>query len=593
MVSTNSATTNLAEIISSQRSTRAASAPDSSADSGESKLSRWAPAIVLLALAAVEILTFGPVLKNVGFYLDDWLALSYMQFCTSDYFGRIFQYMLTDPRVLIRPLEAVHFVTMFNLFGSAPGGYHIVNGVLEVGAAFFLFLSVRAFSRNSVVGFFAAVFLLLYPTHDCTHYWMVASSCNLSMLFSMSSLWCAIRFAQTSGKRFLVYSLALFGLSIANYEALMPLVSLNVLAYYMIANPQLKPNFPSVRNAVFLAAAYASLIVGFVFYQHKIIPIFGRGFTHYVVLKPSLMLETVANGVWTSSPFKVLPFAAQYISNVPAKLAAMEPVILTILALVIAGTTYVLYRSQNQAASVNQASSQSRERSGIAKLLFLGAFIVPTSYTIFGLNPEYAPTLTTIFARVNFGASVGLGLIFGVGVFWAVSKLNSWKLQSAVAALSLFVFSTFFMLTSWGLSEPWTKSWAVQKHVMDLVKLRKDSIRAGDSVMLINCPRYVLWAPVFDGVWDFQAMMKLALKDQFVQGGVVSERIEVNHDALRDVSMGSICGVYPYTRLFILQPDKNRFEQVRSAQEFVREVETNGLYFGLSKDAVKRWKQPI
>ena len=580
MVSTDAATTNLAEILASERAPGTFASPGANSNLEENcnKASRWIPLLVLLSLAAVEILTFGPVLKNVGFYLDDWLALSYMQFCTSDYFGRIFQYMLTDPRVLIRPLEAVHFVSMFNLFGSAPGGYHIVNGVLEVASAFFLFLSIRAFSRNSIIGFFAAVFLLLYPTHDCTHYWMVASSCNLSMLFSMSSLWCAIRFAQSINSRFLVYSLALFGLSIANYEALMPLVALNVLAYYLIANPQPKPSSAAVKNAVFLAAAYASLIVGFVFYQHKIIPIFGRGFNHYVVLKPSLMLDTVTNGVMTSSPFKVLPFAAQYISNVPAKLAAMEPLILSILALVLAGTTYLLYRSQNQ------------ETKGIGKLLFLGAFIIPTSYTIFGLNPEYAPTLTTIFARVNFGATVGLALIFGAALYWAVSRLNPFRARSAVAAVSLFIFSSFFLLTNWGLSEPWTKSWAVQKHVMDLVKLRKDSIKAGDSVMLINCPRYVLWAPVFDGVWDFQAMMKLALKNQFVQGGVVSERIEVNHDALRDVSMGSICGVYPYTRLFILQPDKNRFEQVKSAGEFVQEVEENGLYFGLSREAVEKWK---
>jgi hypothetical protein len=71
---------------------------------------RYVDAIALVSLVALELLVFLPIISRVGYYLDDWATLAYLHFAPKDsLFNFLYSYFINDGRVLIRPLEVLHY----------------------------------------------------------------------------------------------------------------------------------------------------------------------------------------------------------------------------------------------------------------------------------------------------------------------------------------------------------------------------------------------------------------------------------------------------------------------------------------------------
>ena len=140
---------------------------------------------------------------------------------------------------MIRPVEAVHFSLMYLLFGDQPLGYHLMNGVLEVLSAVLFYLVLCRIGIGYGVAILSAMLLLVYPNHDSTHYWMVCGSVTLSLVFSLASILLSLQ-AITAKRRWLQTLGATFfyGLSMFNYETLMPLAFLNVALVYFVDRHQ-------------------------------------------------------------------------------------------------------------------------------------------------------------------------------------------------------------------------------------------------------------------------------------------------------------------------------------------------------------------
>ena len=71
--------------------------------------SNWFPNLtVFLALLICEAVWVGPIIGKVGFYLDDWATFS--ELCHQQQnWPSLIQAILNDPRIVIRPLEAIVF----------------------------------------------------------------------------------------------------------------------------------------------------------------------------------------------------------------------------------------------------------------------------------------------------------------------------------------------------------------------------------------------------------------------------------------------------------------------------------------------------
>src|SRR5882724_7760722 len=107
-----------------------------------SRLARFHWLVALLSIAFLELAWFGPIFRKVGFYLDDWITLSLIQFGPHNLFQAFHQYLISDPRVIVRPVEAFYYVAEFFVFGVNPLGYHLFNAGLEIAAAFLLYKSL-------------------------------------------------------------------------------------------------------------------------------------------------------------------------------------------------------------------------------------------------------------------------------------------------------------------------------------------------------------------------------------------------------------------------------------------------------------------
>src|SRR5579883_2625861 len=110
----------------------------------------------LLVLALVECLVFGSSINRIGFYLDDWHLLKELQIASGSYPSLLLA-CLKDPRIIPRPLEAIHFATVYSLFHTSPLGYHIVNCLMEILFGWLSYLSLVRITNNHLFSFLVGV----------------------------------------------------------------------------------------------------------------------------------------------------------------------------------------------------------------------------------------------------------------------------------------------------------------------------------------------------------------------------------------------------------------------------------------------------
>lgn len=564
--------------------------------------------VSVVGLVLVELLCFLPIMRRVGFYLDDWATLCQLNFGPKEqgFWALALHYCLNNTLVVIRPIEAVHFCLAYWNFGIDPLPWHLVNVVFEIVTAILAYAILRRLSGSSAVGFFAAVFLLLCPTHDSSHYWVVCSSVSLSFALYLGSLLATLHAVVTVNllRRLVLHSLSsvLFALSLFNYEMFMPLATVNVAISVLLSIRErsallaeskkrfslilFKHYFLSTLPTIFAMVLPILLLV---LYLKLVVPFVSNSSMRSISFDISVFLLTVWNGVQLNSPGSFSCFVAARAAEGLEGLSSLEA--LRVLFITSTTTSLVVWLNSRDAISAPLKERSDSSISGMP-LVFLGLVTIFVAYTIFGLSPDYNPTFLTLSNRINTGASFGLALVISgfftsrAGVFGHSWERMQFSLMVIFCVLSVSVFS----LANIGLSKPWIASWKTQKHIQEKLVKHAGLLPAGASVLLLNCPRYVMWAPVYDGVWDFQNTARILLNQKNFNANVVSERLIVDAVGVKDVSRGIECGVYAFSSLYLLVPPDCLPLRASTPQQFIDIVEEKGMGFGLQREAVTRWK---
>src|SRR3990167_1997404 len=144
--------------------------------------------VIFACLTIVWLLCFGHIDCRVGFYLDDWATFSPMHFVEKTWWS-LFQSCLADDRLVIRPLECGLFALTWLAFGDHPLGHHLINGAFEILGAFLAHLALSRLTANRALSLVAALLVLIYPTHDATHYWVIASAISGALTLYLLSLY--------------------------------------------------------------------------------------------------------------------------------------------------------------------------------------------------------------------------------------------------------------------------------------------------------------------------------------------------------------------------------------------------------------------
>ncbi|HEY9783920.1 MAG TPA: hypothetical protein V6D17_00870 [Candidatus Obscuribacterales bacterium] len=559
----------------------------STCSEAESKLARaidrWHWLIAILTLSLVEILCFGRLAKQAGFYLDDWRMLGHLRLDAPEagLLPSVVAY-LGDPLMLIRPIQAVYFACLQQAFGLAPLGYHVTNGVFEVLSAFFLYLTLRAITGNRLAAIASAILFLIYPSHDANHYWVLSGAANLSMAATTASFWLTLKGLEKGSLGLHALAVLCFTFSIFCYEILLPLCAVNVMLCFfhsLSSRSLLKTAVTTIICGLSFSLAIASLL----FYTRVIAPLLGEAAVYKVSFHPGHVLKTVTNGFLLNCPHESWAFFFSQSSQYCAHLFKASDVV------VLLGLVAVITAALACFSTLKERPAQA----GV--LISMGLTAIICSYTIFGLSQNYPPTYQTILNRINTGAGVGVAFVIAGIIQWMqrLCVVKGGSLLSGLIVAFTTALAIFYTTTNWGLSNPWLISWQMQKHIGQSIKKNISMFKDGDSLILLNCPRYVMWSPVFDGVWDFENMLHVVTGNRKLRGGVVSERMDIDEATARDVANGVLCGVYDFEHMYVIIPPKCNIIKVTSARHFIEVVRQHGFGFQLDRGVITKWKRQL
>ena len=626
---------------------------------------------VLTALLLVQVACFLPLCFKVGFYLDDWLTFWNLHFAPHNPLDLI-KSSLSDPRMVTRPIQCIYYGLTYFFFGDRPLPYHILRWALEFLGVVCLYLGLLKLSGKRIFATLAALFFILYPNHDATHYWVGAGlgpGFGLTLYLGSFALLVEAVFEQAQKKRIFLYAASLFTFALCAfcYESFLPMLSMSFCTL-MLSGFAAKSNFVKrAYKSLLYLLPFVGVALAEPFYQRVLLPRISKTF-----LSPStfdlnyfLSVFPAAADVSFGPEFFSFCFARAHEALISFSMMSGVQVIGGILAAACALAIAAILSDgrsrrdnsigefdsasdsnasgsngsrsvENQSASLPEASEtqgtidfqsshQSLARQGetagdllespgdiscasdalpekapsltgnFAPLSFIisGIVIFLCSYLTFAVAQGYTPVLETMLNRVNIGGSVAMSIIFAALLsMLSNDRATGWAAhwRAASVALPLLVL---FILANLGLSAFWICSWEVQKNTRFLIQKQAAKIKAGDCIILAHTHRYLMWAPVFDGTWDFQSMIRMTLNRNDIQGGVISDRLSIQGDNVVDNSLGYVCASYPADKITLLIPSGEIWIPTRSASGFVEAIENNKSNVFIDQSTLDRWRAAL
>lgn len=510
-----------------------------------------------VALFLAVYSAFGINLAKLGVYLDEWISFGKLHFADHSLANLIYSYLL-DAKVIVRPLEALHYPVLFYFFGVNPFPYHLVNTVSEYLAALFFFLFLEKLSRNRSLSLASALLYLLIPNHDATHYSIVASSISVAAAFLTLSLYLFILSFDRKKTLFLSLSAISFAGSIYHYEFALPFIALfPLISLYKNQTGSLKAKLLKtlLENLPFLFVALSMVL-----FRTKFLPTIQKGLSYSVVCDSSHFFDVIGRGL-------AINFAPEAQAFYWSLLSQPNPMGL-------AGYIWLLATVLVSFTLMAKVEEGDKKTTAIA-LLGLGLLLVPLSYTIYGFSPEHMPVLETGMNRVNAGAAFGNSLVFASVIYLLASLFGNQTKRVFAALISLLVAA--FIVIDWQFATPWIVSWQAQRQIQQTIKNNASKFESGDGILLVGIGRFIRWAPVLDGTWDFQNSVRIILNNQNINATVLSDRIKAGKEGLTDSFGNVILTDLKYDRLWLFICQKGLLLKVQSKAELEEKLKENGV----------------
>ncbi len=520
-----------------------------------------------MCLLLIEVITFGINVKNVGIYQDEWITLQ-LHFAPPS-LTQLISICFWNPRIIVRPLEALHFGPLFYFVKENPLWYHITCYIWEFFGAWFLYLALHRFTRITTTAFIAALLYLLYPIHDVTHYEIVASSLTISMAFFTASLWLYIK--GLDEQRFVLIGLSAFAyfLSIYNYELCLPLLALYPLFYLLRPRNALEVNqnkekLNTLKTFIIFQIPSTLVFISMLVYRRLLLPNLGLGYNYAMIFN----LSNFFSVLWAGWIVSFSPFTLQFFLSMLAQAISQGLSTLLLLLLTLAVCSLFFYFLKE---SHNEKANETIFTGNLFSLIIVGILSITFSYTIYGLSPEHKPVIDAWLNRVNLGGALGASMI--IAAFFSLLKSHltiiPQHFRQILFAALVSIFSGALILINWQFAKPWIVSWTAQKELIAFLRNHAHEIKSGDSIIIGHIIRYTSkWTPVVDGVWDFQAIVRTTLDNDKVNGAVVTERLTMTKDSLIDKYGNILLGTFPFKQMILCDPLKKCWTRISSRQKF-------------------------
>jgi hypothetical protein len=565
-------------------------------------------------LALIVILSVIFYINRLGFYYDDWAVLATMDLAEDQSADALFTRMITDvPPTMGRPVQVLHFVVLYKLFGLKPLGYHIANVLCFVANALLFYLCLLELRFSRLLALAVPLVYIFLPHYSTDRFWFATFVTPLAMALYFVSLYFDLRAIGARRWRFTWKAgsiAALLGSSLG-YETTLGLFLINpFLVWYRQRRYQTASEGQRKgRTALFILYGSNPVIVVLIFVLKVILvqrddPTLPNGdLVHYYMR----MAYRVIKPVWREWDFgfNIWGFLGVDIIDRGLKLPllALEALVQRYIEwpqLVVTGSLGML-----TSLYLYHAASQERawllHRREWVRIVVTGLMVSVAGYAIFFIVPNVEFTLAGIQNRVSMSAAAGIAVALVGAIGWTVSNMSGEYLRRGAFASLVALLAASGCLVDSAIASFWTAAFQREGMVMAAIRNHFRTLPEGSTLILDGICPTVGPAIVFASSWDLTGALQLMYRDRTLRANVVPglerqgdlvqgardpkghsqnppPKLKVTPDGVEMITSGYLAR-YPYGPGLIIyniaQDTDGRIGDQQAAEDYFRNIRSN------------------
>jgi hypothetical protein len=483
-------------------------------------------------LTLIVILSVIFYVNRLGFYGDDWSILAAMDLADDNSTNALIARVITDaPQTMGRPVQVLHFVVSYELFGLKPLGYHITNALFFVANSLLFYFCLLELRFSRLLALAVPLVYILLPHYSTDRFWLATVVAPLAMALYFASLYFDLRAIGAHRWRFTwkAGSLAALLGSSLGYETTLGLFLINpVLAWYRQRRYQTGSEGQREGwTALFILYGSNPVIVVLIFVlkvflvQRADAP--NGDLVHYYMR----LAYRVIKPVWREGDFgfNIWGFLGVDIIDRGLKLPllALEALVQRYSEwpqLVVAGSFGILISLYLYRAASQEPGWLLHRREWV-RIVAAGLVVSVAGYAIFFIVPNVAFTLAGVQNRVSMSAAAGIAVALVGAIGWIVSNMSGEYLRRGTFASLVALLAASGCLVNSAIASFWTAAFQRERMVLAAIRNHFPTLPGGSTLILDGICPTVGPAPVFNSSWDLTGALQLMYRDRTLRANVV------------------------------------------------------------------------
>lgn len=494
----------------------------------ESPYANRRPVLLSIAfLCSIALLSVALYVPHLGFYSDDWHFLSLLKNSQDQSFGGLFQSLMADHNVRVRPVQVLTLVALYRCFDLSPLGYHVCNAMLLTAMAIMLFLLLRELKLPWILAVALPAVYILLPHYSTDRFWIAAMQANISMVCYFISFYAVVR-SLRSGWLWLVVGVLSTLVSVLSYEVAVPLFAL-------IAIDVLWRGKFSRRARLAAALTFLAVLGCF---------IFKLAINQRPVMHPGTLWRHAA---WLVHQAVFIDFYQLGIAYPRVFFKALVYHFdFSVFAAAVAIGLLVFFFLRWSIASQLETISQITWKRVIAA----GFAVFILGYTIFFSTDQVSFHKTGVANRTSIAAALGIALCFlGIAGYFSTKLAPRLRIPAFSFLVSLICASGALINDT--LAQYWVQGYEEERVVIQKIANHHFSMNLGGSFLVDGICPYIGPAPILESWWEVSGIAQLLFHRPDLNGDAISSRIRWTRDALITDIYGEEKS-YPYGSRFVL-----------------------------------------
>ena len=466
--------------------------------------------------------------SGLGFYLDDYVTLSYLTTAEEQSFwGEYAELRDGDPKSRLRPLEYALLTAFYRLFGTNPLPHQIFMAALVPACAVMAYLVLQRLTRLRYLALCAAILFALAPHYSTARFWVAAFSPTAVLMLFLVSLYCVLRALESRGARLAWWvgaGCVAMLLSLFVYEIALPLFVLTAAFLGWRARRSTE------RGTRIAAASYAGVLALATAVKLGLALKLGAEGSYSVGGYEGGLLHHI--GYVTSGAVKVnlgtygigLPYVVWWILDNRFSWIAVAVSI-------VVGALVFLYLRARAREGESLVGSRGVRWPLWLELVAAGVVLIAVGYGLFVVTGQIYMTSVGIDNRVNAVPALGMAVI-AVGLLLRATEWARVEWRSTVLAAGVACLASAGALITTTIADYWESAYSRQQQVMAQLERALPPDPSGSTILLDGvCPE-IGPGVVYYGTYDLEAALQTRYRDRSIRGVLLTDDVRATRAGL-------------------------------------------------------------